>query len=76
VKHVHSALITAGPFSGHQVVFAKAFANFPGIKQVQQIVVTAYDKGMTATILASAGIAIAGAILAALLMRSHAVTED
>lgn len=76
VKHVHSALITAGPFSGHQVVFAKAFANFPGIKQVQQIVVTAYDKGMTATILASAGIAIAGAVLAALLMRSHAVTED
>lgn len=76
VTHLKTALFHAGPFSGHQVVFASALAKFPGIKQLQTIVVTAYDRGMTATILTSAGIAIAGAILAALLMQNHVASED
>jgi EmrB/QacA subfamily drug resistance transporter len=73
---IKDALISAGPFSGHTVAFSARLAKSPFAHEVQTIVVTAYNQGMIALTLTSAGIVVVGGIAAALLMRSKSESQD
>lgn len=66
-----SALIDAGPFSGHGVAFSSRVIQEPFAHDLQRVVVHAYNNGMAAVSLTSAIIVILGGIGAALLLRNH-----
>lgn len=66
------ALIEAGPFSGHQIVFSTKLNQFHAL---QQTVIKAFDHGMASVAVVSAGIVFVGALGAALLMRDAKTAE-
>lgn len=73
---LHEALVSAGPFSGHAIAYSSRLDHVPFIAQFRHMVVLAYDHGMSGTILTSAGIVIAGGILAAILMKNRFESEE
>ncbi|WP_245150465.1 hypothetical protein [Weissella cibaria] len=44
---LHKALVEAGPFSDHAVDFSDRLTNAPFAHDLQQVVLHAYDKGMS-----------------------------
>lgn len=68
---IKDALIEAGPFSGHTIAFSDKMNLAPFAHELQQVVLHAYDKGMTAATLLSAGVVFVGAIAAGLLLKKN-----
>lgn len=66
-----NALITAGPFSGHNIAFSARLSHMPFAQDFQRIVVHAYDNGTAAVSVGAAIIAIVGGLAAALLLRNQ-----
>lgn len=66
---LHRLLISAGPFSGHQLVFADLYRHLPFSGDLQSLVEKAYYSGMAAVFFAAALIVSLGGLAAALLMR-------
>lgn len=73
---LHAALVDAGPFSGHAIAYNDRLNGLPFTSQFRHMVVMAYDHGMSGTVLTSAGIVIAGGILAAILMKTQFESEE
>ncbi|GAX07673.1 major facilitator superfamily transporter [Secundilactobacillus silagincola] len=70
------ALIDAGPFSGHGIAFPSRVSHAPFAHDFQQIVIKAYDNGMTAVAIGSAIIVVIGGIAAALLLQRNPKSAD
>ncbi|HBF74463.1 MAG TPA: MFS transporter, partial [Lactobacillus sp.] len=70
------ALIDAGPFSGHGIAFSSRVSHAPFAHDFQQIVIKAYDNGMTAVAIGSAIIVVIGGVAAALLLQRNPKSAD
>lgn len=72
---IHQALVEAGAFSGHAVAWSQQLVKTPYAAKVQQIVVTAFDKGMIAVVTTSLVLMVI-AILAALFLLKETKSVD
>ena len=77
---IHSALVTAGPFSGHSIAWSAQLAKTSFAHAVRQVVIRAYDRGMSAVALCAAVVVVIGSVAALALMRNQvsadAQTDD
>jgi hypothetical protein len=71
VDGLKKALVDAGPFSGHTIAFADRVQHAPFAHAFQQVVIRAYDHGMTSLTIAAAVIVLIGAIGAGLLLQRN-----
>lgn len=72
---LHDAFTNNGAFSGHAIAFSERLSHLPFAKELQRIIVDAFDKGTSAAAITAAIIVFIGAIAAALLMRSSKSIE-
>ena len=72
---IQQALVEAGAFSGHAIAWGQQLVKTPYAAKVQQIVVTAFDKGMIAVVTTSLVLMVI-AILAALFLLKETKTTD
>ncbi|WP_125981297.1 MFS transporter [Loigolactobacillus iwatensis] len=70
------ALIKAGPFSGHGIAFSHRVSQAPFAQAFQRVVVKAYDNGMVAVCVTTAGIVIFGGIGSMLLLHNHVAAPE
>lgn len=72
---IQQALVEAGAFSGHAIAWGQQLVKTPYAAKVQQIVVTAFDKGIIAVVTTSLVLVVI-AILAALFLLKETKTTD
>lgn len=72
---IQQALVEAGAFSGHAIAWGQQLVKTPYAAKVQQIVVTAFDKGIIAVVTTSLVLMVI-AILAALFLLKETKTTD
>lgn len=72
---IQQALVEAGAFSGHAIAWGQQLVKTPYAAKVQQVVVTAFDKGMIAVVTTSLVLMVI-AILAALFLLKETKTTD
>lgn len=68
---IKKALVEAGPFSGHGIAFSTRISQSPFGHGLQQVVIKAYDSGMTAVAVGAALIVIIGGLAAVFLLKNH-----
>ncbi|KRM12836.1 major facilitator superfamily permease [Paucilactobacillus suebicus DSM 5007 = KCTC 3549] len=73
---LHSALVKAGPFSGHGIAFSTRLSQAPFAADFQKVVVHAYDNGMSAVAFSSAVIVLIGCIGSAILLKNRVESSD
>ncbi|MCZ2492820.1 MFS transporter [Dellaglioa carnosa] len=66
---IHQALVNAGAFSGHMVAWSQKMTSTPYADKVQNIVLTAFNKGMIQVVLTSLIMMIIGVLGAIFLLR-------
>ncbi|KRL04497.1 MFS transporter [Liquorilactobacillus oeni] len=71
LKGIKKALINAGAFSGHSIAFSTRMEKAPFAKDLQRVVIDAYNNGMMAVAISSCIIVVLGAVAAASLMRNR-----
>lgn len=66
-----SAILNAGPFSGHEIVFKQALSHAPFAQSLQRLVVQAFNDGMVNISYFAAVIVLVGAVGAIVFMRDN-----
>lgn len=67
---LQTGLTNAGAFSGHSITHNASLANLPGIHTIQNLVVKAFDHGLTSAIYTATGFILIGALITFILLRN------